>query len=455
MSGPTGSKSTSGLLGSIGPAIITASVVLGPGSILAASKIGADFGYAMVWVLALAVLLMIGMTALSARLGVVLDGTLCEELAGRAGRPIAVLTGFAVFLIVACFQFGNNQGVLAALEPFYEAGSSAGGVESKVVPILVIVNLNLVVVVALFGFRALYQPIERLMKFLVGLMMIGFAGNLIWARPDLVQLLAGLTPTMPQGAGETLLPSWQPEVIRDGERIQEARVVDNLVPVVAMFATTFSVAGAFYQSYLVRQKGWTRAEQRQGLVDSAVGITILGLLTLMIMVTAAVVLHDRSETAALQTAADVARQLEPAFGPAAKVLFCMGIFAGALSSFLVNAMIGGSMLSDGLGLGGYIDQRWPKLFTVLALAAGMNVSVYIYLAEISRPVELIIFAQAATVLGFPLLAAGMLWLATRRDLTEERRVPAWMKLAAALALLVTLALAVRKATSLLLSLWYT
>ena len=38
----------------VGPAIITASVVLGPGSILSASKIGYQHGYAMVWVLAFA-----------------------------------------------------------------------------------------------------------------------------------------------------------------------------------------------------------------------------------------------------------------------------------------------------------------------------------------------------------------------------------------------------------------
>ena len=54
---------------SLGPAIITASVVLGPGSILSSSKIGYEFGYQMAWVLLVALALMLGMTALSARLG--------------------------------------------------------------------------------------------------------------------------------------------------------------------------------------------------------------------------------------------------------------------------------------------------------------------------------------------------------------------------------------------------
>ena len=71
---------------SLGPAIITASVVLGPGSILSASKIGYEHGYAMAWVVVFASFMMVGMMLLSARLGVVLKGTLCEELARRDGR---------------------------------------------------------------------------------------------------------------------------------------------------------------------------------------------------------------------------------------------------------------------------------------------------------------------------------------------------------------------------------
>ena len=77
-------------LKSIGPAIIVAAVVLGPGSILASSKVGAEWGWLGLPVLGCAVALMIGMVALSARLGVVYQGSLCEELAARLGRGVAV-----------------------------------------------------------------------------------------------------------------------------------------------------------------------------------------------------------------------------------------------------------------------------------------------------------------------------------------------------------------------------
>ena len=58
------------LFGKIGPTIIVAAVVLGPGSILTSSKVGASFGFPAWFVLTLSTFLMIGMVALAARLGV-------------------------------------------------------------------------------------------------------------------------------------------------------------------------------------------------------------------------------------------------------------------------------------------------------------------------------------------------------------------------------------------------
>ena len=416
---------------SIGPAIIVACVVLGPGSILANSKVGWQYGYDLIWVLAVASVLLVGMTALSARLGVSLDGTPCEELARRAGRSLAVLTGLCLFLITACFQFGNNLGVLFALEPFLDDSPLA---DSNVIPVVVVLLLNGAIVIALFGLRRLYQPVERLMKLLVGLMVVGFAANLLLARPSMVAILLGLVPRLPAEASATLLPRVS--------TAEPAVLVDHLWPVQAVIGTTFSLAAAFYQSYLVRQKGWTRDDLEAGFFDSVVGIATLGLLSLMIMVTAASVLHGNPDVEDLRSAADVARQLEPLFGGLATGLFCVGIFAGAFSSFLVNAMIGGTILSDGLGKGGSMDGAWSRGLTVVVLLTGLVVALAVKTADFNTG-NLIIFAQAITVLGNPLLAGALLWLATRRDLREQRIVPRWMIAFATVGFLVALALSLR------------
>tara|TARA_R110002111_G_scaffold259308_1_gene329213 strand:+ start:10491 stop:11804 length:1314 start_codon:yes stop_codon:yes gene_type:complete len=422
------------ILSSLGPAIITASVVLGPGSILSASKIGHTYGYQMIWVLVVAVIMMIAMTALSARLGIQLKGTICEELAERAGRPIAAATGIILFLIAACFQFSNNLGILAAVEPFIDAESN--------ISIGIIVGMNAFIIMALYGFKHLYGLIEKLMKLLVAVMMIAFAINLFQVKPDWVAAISGFIPSIPEGTFDTILPKWDAST---------KKVQDLMTPLVALYATTFSVAGAFYQSYLVRQKGWTRDNLKQGLIDSTLGISVLGLITMMVLITAAKVLYQNPDVTTLNSVTDVAKSLEPAFGKSAMVIFSLGIFAGAFSSFLVNAMIGGSILADGFGLGGYIDQKWPKLFTVLALLVGMGVAIYTKSMGV-KPVGLIIFAQSLTVLGIPMLAIAMLWLATRADMKGVNSIPAWMKILAFIGLISSVFLALRTAVNLLLPL---
>ena len=142
----------------------------------------------------------------------------------------------------------------------------------------------------------------------------------------------------------------------------------------------------------------------------------------------------------LESVADVARVFEPMFGPASQALFCVGLLAGAFSSFLVNVMIGGTVLSDGLGLGGDLDGRWPRAFTAAALGVGMLVALMIEAAGFS-PVRLILFAQALTVLGNPVLAAVLMWLGTRPGVGAPR----WMLALAAVGVLIVTTLSVSTA----------
>jgi manganese transport protein len=53
----------------IGPGLITACVVIGPGSILTSSKVGATSGYSMLWVVVTACVFMMFYMQMGARLG--------------------------------------------------------------------------------------------------------------------------------------------------------------------------------------------------------------------------------------------------------------------------------------------------------------------------------------------------------------------------------------------------
>ncbi|MCH2063119.1 MAG: divalent metal cation transporter [Roseibacillus sp.] len=401
-------------LKSVGPAIIVAAVVLGPGSILASSKVGAEWGWLGLPVLAFAVVLMIGMVALSSRLGVVYKGSLCDELASRLGRGTAVAVGVVLFGIVALYQSSNNLALGVGLEPLFldDTGGLPEGWATTQIVILILANGA--VIASLYLMRSLYSAVEKAMKILVLFMVIAFVLNLLTA-------MFGEAP----------------------ERNAPAPEQRNLIPLIALVGTTFSVGGAFFQAYLVREKGWGMRDLRKGTADSVVGITVLGLVSAVIMVTSLLVFHRVSGAPENIHMGAIAGQLEPLFGSGAKYVFCAGFLAGALSSFMVNAAIGGTVLSDSLGKGAKMEDPWARHFTALALVFGMAVGVLGILSKENRD-SLMLVAQALTVFGIPALGLAMLYLAMRPELKGERRVPPVLKAIAWVGIALAIVLAIRK-----------
>ena len=415
-------------LRSIGPAIIVAAVVCGPGSMLMSSKTGAIYGYSMIWLVLMAATLMWSMVALSARLGVVLERTPLGELAERLGRPVAALVGTILFLVVVGFQVSNNIAIVAAVEPFLPAQVSAAGSGGLATPLTILTVLNLFVLAVLYRFSNLYRPIERLLKGIVLVVISAFTINLFLAGPDPLAMLAGLVPTPPPGGFAAML---------------EPRADPNVTVLQALVATTFSVAGAFFQAYSVRARGWQLADARQGMIDLLVGATVLAGVSVILMSTAAAALHRAGVASGeLATIGDVARQLEPLFGRYATLVFSTGVFAGGFGAFLVNALIGGNMLADGFGRGATMNDIGTKHATAAALLIAMAIAVGCLVAGV-KPVAAITVAQASTVVGLPALALALLYLATRPDLTGPRRIPWWMLVAACMGLAITLFLTAR------------
>ena len=413
------------ILRSIGPAIIVAAVVCGPGSMLMSSKTGAIYGYSMIWVVVSAAVLMWGMIVLSARLGVVYERTLLGEVAARLGRGVAAFVGLCLFLVVVGFQVSNNIAVVAALEGF---GLPLGSDGSPLAPVAVLLVVNAFVIGVIYRFGNLYKPVEKLLKGIVLVVVCSFLVNFILARPDLGAMLRGLIPSPPEGGFRMLL---------------SPKADANVTVLQALVATTFSVAGAFYQAYNVRARGWGIGDARKGMIDSLAGISVLGGVSVILMSTAAAALHGTDvDPASLTNVSDVARQVEPLFGRYATLVFSTGIFAGGFGAFMVNALIGGNMLADGFGFGATMNDRGTKHATLAALLIAMSIAIGCQVLGI-QPVAAITVAQASTVLGLPALAATLLYLATRPQLTGERRIPGWMLVMASLGLVVTTLLTAR------------
>jgi len=379
---------------SIGPALITACVVFGPGSLLISSNVGAKYGYELLWMLILTGILMGTYMTTAARIGVVGGVTPCTLVARRLGRPAAVVVSMNLCLICTTFQFANNLAVVAA----------AKALVPKVPPIIILVALNGLIITFLFTAKHIYQLLEKVMKVMVGVILVSFVINLVLAAPSLIAILKGLIPGIPDSISFGL----RHEV--------EGKTEDPLLLIASLLGTTFSIAAAFYQGNLVRERGWTIKDYSRGIGDSIAGVVVITSVSAVIMITTATVIPgEHAEDIGV-----LAQALQPLLGATAYVIFCVGLFAVAMNPFLINAMIGGSILADGLGKPARLSDRSSRVFTVVVLLVGMVVAI-LALRTGQKPVSLIIFGSALTVIGNPLMAATILWLANNKAIMGKHR----------------------------------
>jgi len=358
----------------VGPAFVIAAVVLGPGSVTTMSKMGASHGYAMLWLALLAGALMAGFVTLFMRFGISANKSVLQHCADSWGRWFAALAGISMFYVCTAFQFGNNVGVTTAMSSLLTPAPEPGQPATPPVPDWVWpVVFNALSLAFLFAFRRVYTVLEKMMTGFVAIMLVAFFVNLFYARPSIVGIAGGLAPSLPKGL------DWM--------------VAAGLV------ATTFSIVGAIFQAYLVRARGWTERDHRAGVADSLSGIGMLALISMVIMITSAAVLHP--QRVQIADAGDMARQLERSLGGGARVVFCIGLWAAAYSSFIVNAMIGGTLLSDGLGWSDDINSRPAKLCSTASLLIGMAVAMPIVAGRAINAADALVFGQAGTLLAIP------------------------------------------------------
>lgn len=416
---------------SIGPALITACVVFGPGSLLISSNVGARYGYELLWLLILTGVLMGTYMTTAARIGVIGGATPCTLVAARLGRPVAAIIGANLCLICTAFQFTNNLAVIAAADAlgisrFFGNPEQMSEQTKSAINTGVLLVFNFAIIILTFTLKQVYRVLERVMKVMVAVILICFLVNLFIVRPDFAGVLKGLIPHWPAGLSFGL-PS------QTG-----AGVSDQMVLIASLLGTTFSVAAAFYQGNLVREKGWMIKEYTSGIGDSIAGVAVLTGVSAIIMIAGGTVLRG-------QQANDIgvlATQLRPLLGAKAHILFCVGLLAVAMNPFVINAMIGGSILADGIGKSAKLGDPWSRRFTVVVLLVGMAVAMIVLHTPVKK-VDAIIFGQALTVMGNPLMAATILWLANRRDIMGERRNTLVLNILGGLGLAIVVLMAAR------------
>ena len=381
----------------LGPAFITSALVLGPGSLTLSSKIGAIYGMQLIWVLAVVVFFMMIYTEMSTRIGLATKESFIQVMKSKWGKPASLLIGLGAFLVTASFQAGNALGSGLAI-------STITGFSST----FWIAAITLLGMALLFA-KNFYKILEKLMLGLVLVMLVSFVITLILTKPSITEIFSGFVPIIPDG---------------------------SLPLIIALTATSFSIVGAAYQSYLVQEKGWTLQQNSSSIKETYWGIFILGFISMMIMICAAAILKPQSIV--VNSVSEMGLALEPLYGNWATILFMVGLFGASFSSQMGNATIGGSMLADGLGLGSKLSSKAVKGLILLVMAFGSLIGIIFGAA----PINMIIFAQAITIVIVPFIAIALLVVANDEKIMGSLKNTLWKNIFGIAGLIVLVLLAV-------------
>jgi manganese transport protein len=381
---------------SIGPGVITAALVFGPSKITITSVMGARYGYSLIWLIAVTIFFMIIFTTMAARVGIATQQSLLTTIGMKWGKAVKIAMGIGVFLVCASFQAGNSIGIGMAV---------AEGTKTPTTGWIILFNA---IAIGLLFFKTFYKTLERVMIGLIALMLIAFLTTLFLAGPDVPAAVQGLKPVIPEG---------------------------SLKLVIAFTASCFSIVGAIYQTYLVQERRrWQPGIQQTGR-ESITGMIILGILSAVVLICSAAVLHTKGIT--VNSATDMARALEPIFGNMAASLFLAGLFGASFSTLIGNASLGGTLLGDALGYGSQLNSG--KVRTIIGVIMFIGASVAITFGKL--PLELIILAQTVTIFIVPFIGIALFLVANDKQIMGSLKNNVFANIAGGIGLLVMLLLA--------------
>jgi NRAMP (natural resistance-associated macrophage protein)-like metal ion transporter len=301
-----------GWLGKLGPGLITGAADDDPSGIATYSQAGAQFGYGMVWTMLLTYPLMVGIQAISARIGRVSGHGLATNI--RRHFPAWIL-----YAVVGALLVANTINIAADIAAMGQAVRlMAGGPAHWYAAGAGLLSLVLQVALP-------YRRYVRVLKWLT-LALLAYVGTALTLKlPWLTILHDALLPKL----------SWEPAYI---------------TTVVAIFGTTISPYLFFWQASQevedlradpqarpLKQAQSQAGEQLHRIkVDTVVGMGFSNLVALCIMLTTAATLGAHGVTQ-IESSAQAASALRPIAGDFAFALFSTGIIGTGLLAVPVLA----------------------------------------------------------------------------------------------------------------------
>ena len=303
----------------LGPGLIAGLSDDDPAGITTYAVMGADHGYALLWVLVVATAMLVLYHLLGVRIGVATGQGMIGLVRERYGVRIG--GGILACLLVA------NLGTLAAEYAGIAAALGLVGVPRELsVPAAAIIITLLVV-------RSSFHLVERILLALGALLAAYILSGLL-AHPDYGATMHGLM--VPGTSGHA----------------------GALITAVAVVGTTIAPWGlSFIQSYAVDKR--IKAEElRAENVDIVSGAVLTGVVGMFVIIACAATLHATGTS--IVDAADAAIALEPLAGSLASTLFGVGLLAaGTLAAAVVPLSTGYSM-AEAIGMEARIDDSFRE-----------------------------------------------------------------------------------------------
>ncbi len=372
----------------LGPGFLITAAFIGPGTVTTATLAGAQFGYALVWVVLFSVFATIILQEMSARLGIVTQRGLTEAI--KASISFAPFRFLALLLVVCAIGFGNTA---------YQAGNFTGAA----IGLQNMLGGNIqewVLVIAAFSTAVLatgaYSIIRLVLTLLVLIMSTVFLVTMWIAQPDYNAIITGIfAPTIPE---------------------------NGLLTTIALIGTTIVPYNLFLHASLAKHALPSQAHEGQiqyvynrdltrVRTDSGLAISIGGLVTLAIVCTSAAAFFAQGIS---PNAQNLALQLKPLLGEHAKLFFAAGLLSAGVTSAVTAPLAAAYTIC---GVFGWSSN--PKAipfriiwFTVLAIGAAACFTGI-------TPLSAILFAQASNGLLLPFIAAFLLWVMNKQDILGD------------------------------------
>lgn len=386
--------------------MMVSAAFIGPGTVTACTLAGANFGFALLWALLFATLTTIFLQRLSVRVALVSRLGLAQAMMRSFASPLPkYLAGFLLLTALAvgnsAYEAGNISGALLGLE-------AIGGSDVTVSKHGVIVGIAILAAGLLLISNR--QIVERLLIGLVLLMSMAFLAAFFLTKPDFTVILSGFVPQLPDG---------------------------GLMTAIALIGTTIVPYNLFLHAASARDR-WTSAEALPvAETDSAISIGLGGLISMMILATAAASFFGRE--AEVNNALDMAKQLSPILGSLAPITLGLGLFAAGLTSAITAPLATGYIMQE-IFAPGATSGTSPayKLGIIIVIMSGTIIALTNY-----KPVEIIFVAQIANGLLLPIIALFLLKIANDRSLLGDYANGLTANLLGGLAVLITVILGFR------------